>query len=1524
MKQVARQGGGLFLALIGAASAIGLSMFSPCAAAQTKDLTVDVLVNSSNTVGYNTDPNNPGEYQRYPERYLEHLQIPYRVIDVATTPPPDLTTVQLIFAAHKGLGLSSLWQQAITSAVAQGVGFVNFDSDPAIGSQTHIQTIFGATGAVQGAPSTWLVVPAAVQPGGSTPHYISAMQVHFLSDPPGDLLYKFHGDAFGTYPTATATILQGAHGTVIAQLFDGNHSAYSTLILATGYGNGRAVNFGTYDYLHPGGFGFMMGVDDLFWRSLVWAARKPFVVRAYPRMFAVQLDDNSQLSGLPGRLTDFFDSSLTGNLLPDGTGGPWKLDVYTIADNLAPGTTDRSQFIQQINAGHVKQSLHRLSENTGGDLFWNGTVGPLSDSAFQSLLNTAMADVQGNGGNDTLPLSRSNIPEFWDYSNNVGFDLWHTLGVRYILEIQKAGVEYLSSKTDTQRLPYRPFRIYEQPPNFNVGDEFFPIFWADDYTIGSRSGLPAQTFYGFSTQILTDNYRFPGPDAKFPDYLGSGTYPLANSLENWQVYAWRFWSSLAPVEIFTHDENDLENVPVSQRRQFISQYSLWLNAHGARHVFIEQMGDYMYARNKSLLATAQATPSTITLNLTGKSQNADGTLVPTKTLVFYGDDNGTWVDVPGFAPGGSTFSFPNSTPPAIGLSATSLSFLALPGGSNPAAQQVNVSNAGGGTLTWFATSSASWLTVSPASGTNSDILTISAASSSLATGNYTGTVTLTALNASNSPQTISVSLVVGPTSFVLTPGSLTFAAFQNQGNPPSQTLTVGNAGGGTLTWTASTNVPWLLISATSGTAPSPLTVSVNTSGLGVGTYTGTITFVGGAANNSPKAFPVTLSITGVLLSTNFSAGTLDGWAISPLGLASNWSVANNAAVYNGGGHTQIFGGNSAWTDYTVQTDIKLSTMSNYPGGLRGRVNPVTGASYAVWLYPGSNDLVLYKTVGWNIDAGNTVLAQKGLIFDTTAPHTIKLSMQGSQLQVFYDSALILSATDTSYASGMIALDVSTQVISFTNILVTGTASSTSSFSPSVSTLNFQAFLNGSNPSPQNVQVSSIGAGQVAWTARGSAAWLAVSPAGGVTPGTLHVSVNTSGLTAGSYTGTITFSSFGALNSPQTLTVNLSEAPPPPSLVTAPATLTFSGAQGGNSPAAQTLSIQNGGAGQFNWTAASDSSWLTLSSPSGTTPVSLQVNVSMGTLAAGSYLGNITITAPGVAGSPTNVPVSLVIGGSLMSDDFSSGALNGWANSPLGLASDWSVVNQALQNNGGGHTQVYAGNSAWTDYSMQADIKLASLSNWPGGIRGRIQPGTGGSYAVWLYPGYQQIRLYRTQQWNIDGGFTTLGIANVNFDTTAFHTVKLAMQGSQIQVFYDSQVVLTVTDALYTNGMVGLDVSNQPVTFDNVLVTGNSPVSPESLAPGASALSFSATAGGPNPAAQTVGLSATGTGALAWTASTSAPWLSVSPASGSTPSSVSVSVNTSGLASGTYSGTIVLFSRGDPAAPEALKVTLTIQ
>src|SRR5690349_7566369 len=189
---------------------------STTALAQNFNMTVVVLVNSSNSTGYNTSSSSPGQYQRYAERYFENFQIPYQVFDVSTAQPPaDLNSRQLIIAAHKGLSLSSTWQNAIVSAVQGGTGFVNLDSDTAIGNNPLIRTIFGATGSALGSASTSITVPAALAPGGATPHYIAALQWKSPLEFSGDFVYSFHPDQNGNTQTATATVLQNATGTVI-------------------------------------------------------------------------------------------------------------------------------------------------------------------------------------------------------------------------------------------------------------------------------------------------------------------------------------------------------------------------------------------------------------------------------------------------------------------------------------------------------------------------------------------------------------------------------------------------------------------------------------------------------------------------------------------------------------------------------------------------------------------------------------------------------------------------------------------------------------------------------------------------------------------------------------------------------------------------------------------------------------------------------------------------------------------------------------------------------------------------------------------------------------------------------------------------------------------------------------------------------------------------------------------------------------------------------------------------------------
>jgi hypothetical protein len=105
----------------------------------------------------------------------------------------------------------------------------------------------------------------------------------------------------------------------------------------------------------------------------------------------------------------------------------------------------------------------------------------------------------------------------------------------------------------------------------------------------------------------------------------------------------------------------------------------------------------------------------------------------------------------------------NSGPPAspsIGVSPSSLSFTATAGGGNPANQTVSITNTGGGTLNWAATDNASWLTISPASGTAPSTLTASISISGLAAGDYNGTITISATGATNSPVSVPVTLTV--------------------------------------------------------------------------------------------------------------------------------------------------------------------------------------------------------------------------------------------------------------------------------------------------------------------------------------------------------------------------------------------------------------------------------------------------------------------------------------------------------------------------------------------------------------------------------------------------------------------------------------------------------------------------------------------------------------------------------------------------------------------------------------------
>ncbi len=398
----------------------------------------------------------------------------------------------------------------------------------------------------------------------------------------------------------------------------------------------------------------------------------------------------------------------------------------------------------------------------------------------------------------------------------------------------------------------------------------------------------------------------------------------------------------------------------------------------------------------------------------------------------------------------------------------------------------------------------------------------------------------------------------------------------------------------------------------------------------------------------------------IWFSDDFSAGTLNKWLVSPLGLASNWSAAGGTAAYNGGGHTQLYTGSMTWADYTVETKFQLDNGSNYPGGLRGRLDTTTGQSYAAWIYPSQDVIKLYRATAWHIDtAGLTELGEASV--GTIAPgtfHTLSLTFSGSQITVTFNGTAIITVSDSVLTSGGIALDVSNQPIQFDDVRV---------------------FAN---------------------------------------------------------------------------------APPPP------------------------------------------------------------------------------VT--------------------LFTEDFSSATLANWTPSPLGLFSNWSAAANDAAYNGGGHTQIYAGSDAWTDYTFTTKIRLANGSNYPGGIRGRVNTSTGVGYAAWLYPGSSLIKLFRTTAWNIDtSGLTELAEAPVTITAGEFHTVALTFAGSSIQVQFDGASIISTSDtsaAALTGGAIALDVSNQPIEYDDVTVVGTPPAN-DSTPP---TVSISSPSSGATVAGSTVSIAASAT------------------------------------------------------------------
>jgi hypothetical protein len=110
---------------------------------------------------------------------------------------------------------------------------------------------------------------------------------------------------------------------------------------------------------------------------------------------------------------------------------------------------------------------------------------------------------------------------------------------------------------------------------------------------------------------------------------------------------------------------------------------------------------------------------------------------------------------------------------------------------------------------------------------------------------------------------------------------------------------------------------------------------------------------------------------------------------------------------------------------------------------------------------------------------------------------------------------------------------------------------------------------------------------------------------------------------------------------------------------------------------------------------------------------------------------------------------------------------------------------------------------------------------------------------------------------------------------------------------------------------------------SVKFPGCGTATPPSISVSPSSLSFSATAGGANPASQALNIANSGGGTLNWSVTSGAAWLSASPSAGTGNGASTISANITGLAAGTYNANLMVSDPGASNTPVSVPVTLTV-
>jgi uncharacterized protein (TIGR03437 family) len=465
-------------------------------------------------------------------------------------------------------------------------------------------------------------------------------------------------------------------------------------------------------------------------------------------------------------------------------------------------------------------------------------------------------------------------------------------------------------------------------------------------------------------------------------------------------------------------------------------------------------------------------------------------------------------------------------------------------------------------------------------------------------------------------------------------------------------------------------------------------------------------------------------------------------------------------------------------------------------------------------------------------------------------------------------------------------------------------------------------------------------------------WLLVDnstvPVSGLTNGnTLVISLaNYGNLAAGTYTGTITVTDTGNSSNSASLTVTLTvSGSSSGSLTISPSPISLSSTNSYE----QSVMVTSVAGGAFSATASSANNWLGVSTSAssivpgasgyltvtantslsgsgtfsgiitvtvGTVSQQVTVNLTAGSGAAGSpsgYVAPTTLNLVAQSGTTAAVTQEIVFAGS---GSFSiSGSPHYSANSDSVAWFSTSGVAGNLSTQGTAVT-VYASPRNLGPGTYTATVQLAIVAN---GVAVSPAPSLSVNFIVTagdVLAASPSVVLLNNGTTSDTVSVTTTSSTPLSLNVTADQTwLSATLQGSTTPTTISVTANITsLTNGLYS-GNVLVTSGTTPPLYVPVVVVVAGVTNPSGLTTSSPSLTFAAQVGGSAPANQTLTVSSSPSG-TAFTASasvttpTGGTWLSIAPkGSLTTNQALAVSVNQSGLATGTYTGNIALTANG---------------